>query len=412
MFSVSSKSQGNSAQILTFTNALKNTRPLEQIRIAPSDPRSAVQGLLISTLSPDARYETSMSFMSKSALKSVNLVEDKLAFRQAMVQIKRQAEKSGLTAMALADIVISSARYSVEGDDALGYRITIETLGGAIQHAYVIREDGQYKCLKYSLGAEMAEEIGWEVLSRLDKHDLPAARKWLDWARDAVHISGSDDPLSGQPFPHFWAKGQEGDANAIRTAALVLLPSKLVKGEYLSSLVAMRDATKADAERNRLTLVLAYAYSAQERWSELLPAAEELIKSAPDSLTAFNFLVKAYLNLKQFDDWQKVLQVNLQKHPDEMGYVRSAIQLARYRGDFSAAQALMKPVIERGKASDEDLNLYGWDALSRLGPISSDAIEAAERANERTKNSNFAICTPWLASMRKTAKVRRRGNYS
>jgi len=391
MFSISSKSQGNSTQYTTFANALKNTRPFEQIRIAPSDPRSAIQGLLISTFSKDGTYETSLSFMSKNALKSENPVEDKITYARSIAQMKKVAAKSGLTGESLGDIALSSARYSVEGDDALGFRITVETLGAGIQHAYVVREDGQYKCLKYSFSSEMPEEIGWEVLSRLDKNDLPGARKWLDWARDSVHISGTDDPLAGQPFPHFWTKGQEGDANAIRTAALVLLPSKLLKGNYLSSLVAIRDATKIEVDRNRLTLVLAYAYSAQERPSELLSAAEELIKSAPDSLVAFNFLVKAYLGLKRFDEWQKLVQLNLQKHPDEIGYTRSAVHLSRYRGDFATAQKLMKPLIESGKAGDDDLNSYAWDALSLPGPIAPDAIEVAERANDHTKSANFGI---------------------
>ena len=57
-------------------------------------------------------------------------------------------------------------------------------------------------------------------------------RKWLDWARDKVPMSGGDDPLAGHPFPYFWMKGQEGDATAIRIAALVLLPSEDLKGPF------------------------------------------------------------------------------------------------------------------------------------------------------------------------------------
>ena len=282
MISIASKSQGNSAQITAFFNAIKNTKPYEQIKISSSDPRSAVQGLLISALGRNANYETTLAFMSKSALKSQNPAEDKDKYRQIAFQIKGQAAKSGLTPASLADIAISNARYSVEGDDALGYKITMEPFGGAAQHIYIIREDGQYKCLHYSASAsDVPEEIGWEVLARLGKNDLPGARKWLDWARELVHISDNDDPLAGQPFPHFWTKDQEGDANAIRTAAFVLLPSKLLQGEYLSSLIQQREAAKIDADRTRLTLVLAHAYAAQERWSDLLPVSGELIKAAP-----------------------------------------------------------------------------------------------------------------------------------
>jgi tetratricopeptide (TPR) repeat protein len=390
MFSVASKSQGNTGQFTTFVNAVRNTKPYDQIKIAPSDPRAAIQALFFLPFG-NGGYEKALTLLSKSALKSLNSAGDKEKFRSAIVQIRKQAEKSGLTPISLGDIVVSSARYSVEGDEAVGFKVTIETLGSEALHAYIVREDGQYKCLHVSSSAsDVPEEIGWEVLARLDKNDLPGARKWLDWARENVHISSGDDALAGQPFPHYWSKGQQGDANAIRTAALILLPSKLLKGDYLASFIQLRDA-KTDGDRTRLTLVLAHAYAAQERWSELLPVAEELIKSAPDSLTAFNLAVKAYIGLKRLDDWQELVQSRLEKHADEVEYTRSAAQLARYRGDFAGAQKLIKPLIDRGKATNSDLNVYAWDALMLPGPIAPDAIEAAERANDRSKNLDFAI---------------------
>jgi tetratricopeptide (TPR) repeat protein len=392
MFSTASKSQGTSGQIGAFVSAVKNTKPYEQIRFDASDPRSVVQGLLARTFGKETSYEATLALLSKSALKSVT-VEDKEKFLHSIVQIRKQAEKSGLTPVSLGDLVLSNARYSVEGDDALGYRITLETPGGVGQQAYIVREDGQYKLVQYSLSSSSAlpEEIGWEVLARLEKNDLPGARKWLDWAREAVHVSDNDDPLAGQPFPHMWTKGQEGDAAAIQTAAVVLLPSKLLKNDYLAALVRLRDGTKPGPDRARLTLVLAHAYAAQERWSELLPEAEELIRSTPDSLTAFNFAANAYMELKRFDDWQKLVQARLEKQPDEVVYIRSAAKLALYRNDVAGSQKLIKTLIDRNKAANDDLNEYAWNALLLPGPIGTDAIDAAERANEHTKAANFAI---------------------
>ena len=101
--------------------------------------------------------------------------------------------------------------------------------------------------------------------------------------------------------------------------------------------------------------------------------------------------MSAYTGLKRFDDWQKLVQPRLEKHPDEIAYTRSAARLASYRGDVDGAQKLIKPLIENNKATDEDLNMYAWNALLLPGPMSPDAMAAAERANERTKNSNFAI---------------------
>jgi transglutaminase-like putative cysteine protease/tetratricopeptide (TPR) repeat protein len=392
MFSLASRNQGNSGQLASFVNGLKNTKPFEQIKNDPSEPTSVVRSMLFATISQGASFEKITAFLSRNALKSIDPAAEKLKYRQVMFALKKTADQGGVTVVTLGDVAISNARFSVEGNDASGYSITMEALGAQVQHVYVVREDGQYKILHFSSSAsEVPGEIGWEVLARLEQNDLAGARKWLDRARERVHISEADDPLSGQPFPHFWTKGQEGDANAIRTAALILLPSKLLKGDYLTSLVRIRDASRVEADVTRLNLVLAHAYAAQERWAELLPVAEVLMKSAPDSLKAFGFAVQAYTGLKRWDDWQKLVEARLQKNADEVEYTRSAAQLARYRGDFAGAQKLIKPLMDRGKATDSDLNWYAWDALLLPDPISPDAIDAAERANDRTKNSNFGI---------------------
>ncbi|HZU31569.1 MAG TPA: hypothetical protein VFB79_10660, partial [Candidatus Angelobacter sp.] len=164
-----------------------------------------------------------------------------------------------------------------------------------------------------------------------------------------------------------------------------------LQGDNLSTLIKLRDASTVEADRNRLSVVLAYAYAAQERWAELLPVAEALTQSSPDSLIAFNFAVQAYTGLKHLGDWQKLVDSRLEKYPDEVEYKRSKAQLAQYQGDVSTLQKVIKPLIDSGKASDQDLNLYAWSALLLPGPISPDAVEAAERANTNTKSSNFPI---------------------
>jgi Tfp pilus assembly protein PilF len=229
------------------------------------------------------------------------------------------------------------------------------------------------------------------VLALLQRGKAATARKWLDWAREKVHINEGDDPLAGQPFPHFWSKGQEGEEAAMRTAALVLLPSKRLGPEQFAGLIQARDRAKTEAERNRLNLVLAYGYAEQKKWPELAATAEELVKAAPDSLTAYNFAARAYGQLKRFDDWDRLLRPRLQKHPDDLDYMRSAAVLENFRGDARKSRELLKGIIDRGKATASDLNSYAWQTLSLSGPVDQDSLDAAEHANQQSKNGNFAI---------------------
>jgi tetratricopeptide (TPR) repeat protein len=293
---------------------------------------------------------------------------------------------------ALADIMISSVRYSKEGDRNLGYKIAVEFPGSKPMDAFVVYEEEQFRIVEFSPDpSKVPESIGWEVLARLEDNDLAGARHWLDWAREMVHLDKGDDPLSGQPFAHFWTKGQEGDAGGIRTAALVLLASKELTGDTFTALVHARDMAKTDEDRIQINLAVAHACSEQQRWSDLLPVAEELLKAAPDSLIAFQFASSAYQGLKKFDDWEKLVQSRLQKHPGDPDYIRAQARLLEDRGEIAAARALIKGLIDRSKATDSDLNQYAWDALVLPGKIDQEAIDAAQRANELTKNANFGI---------------------
>jgi hypothetical protein len=309
-----------------------------------------------------------------------------------MFELKDKLEKNGLPWETVGDIVLNNTRYSVEGNDAQGYRVTTETPGAAPQQAFVVKEGGSYKILAYAIGvASSPESLGWQALELLNKNDLPGARQWLDWAREKIHMNGSDDPLAVQPFPYFWTKGQEDDAETIRTAALVLVPSKELKGGDLQALLQERDKAKTEQEKTRLDLVAASAYSKQERWADLERVAARLMQAFPDSMVAFQWMTSVYAHSLRFDDWNKLVEDRMVKHRDDLDYTRSAAQLARYRGDFIKSRRLMKELADRSRATKSDLNAFAWDALFLPGEIGKETIEAAERANQLTQNSDYSI---------------------
>ena len=330
--------------------------------------------------------------MSRNADRALDEKKDREDFRKQMTGMRIQLERTGLPLAVLGDIAIPNMRFSVEGKGSPGYKVTVMAVGTGPQEGFVVREDGAYKLLELVSGKDgVPEHLGWQALEELDKNDLAGARQWLDWARDEVHINDSDDPLSGQPFPHFWTRGQQGSADEIRTAALVLVPSKELRDQDIATLLKARDSLKSEEQKGRLDMVIASAYSAQERWSELLPVAERLTRAYPDSLIAFGFATRAYATTGRLDDWKKLLDQRMAKHPEEDGYTRAAARLAEYHGNFVHSRELVKSLMDRGKATAADMNEYAWSALFLPSNIDQDSIEAAERANQMTNNANFAI---------------------
>ncbi|HJX84916.1 MAG TPA: hypothetical protein VJ723_11275, partial [Candidatus Angelobacter sp.] len=318
--------------------------------------------------------------------------KDDQDFHRMTFQLRTAFSITNLPMSVVTDMTVSNFQYSLEGDETVGYRITLVAPGSQAQDLFVTREDGHYKLVELAISSSKPpENLAWEVLARLEQKDLAGARKWLDWAREKVHLNTGDDPLSGQVFPHFWTKGQEGDESAIRKAALVLLSSKDLTGSRLTTFIQERNNSKNETERTMLSLVLAYAYAAQEKWTELLPVAESLMQAVPDSLTAFEFAAQACAGLHKFDDWERMVQARLQKHPDDPDYIHAAARLALRRSQFAKARDLYKGLMDRGKATEQDLNGFAWYALSVPGPIDRESIDAAQRANELTKNADSNI---------------------
>jgi transglutaminase-like putative cysteine protease/Flp pilus assembly protein TadD len=392
LLAAGARGEDTETQTTGFAANLRKARPLEEMKFDDADPRNAIQRFFAAMFNQHHDYEQMRQLMSRNATRVPDAKKDIADFYRTMFQLRVQIEKLGVPLEVVGDIVLGNTRYSAEGNDEQGYRITVETPGAAAQQAFVVKENGSFKLLEYSFGSEnLPGNLGWQALELLNKNDLAGARKWLDWAREKIHMNGNDDPLSVQPFPYFWTKGQESDAETIRIAALVLLPSKELLGENLQTLLQARDKAKTEQERSRLDLVAAWAYSKQERWTDLAPIAARLLQTFPDSLTAFNFMTSVYSHTLRFDDWDKLVQERLGKHRDELDYTRSAAQLARYRSDFARSRQLIRELIDNSKASQSDMNMFAWDSLFLSGEIDQQSLEAAERANQLSRNADYSI---------------------
>jgi len=388
MFREAARGQSTASQIGRSAEIFANTRAVSERMFPANDPRSVVQQLFALLFSGKA---TLPEFKSLIYVDPQTDDFDEKHFQEMMSTFRAQMQVAALPLPVIADLTISNMKYSVDGDDSLGYKIIIEAAGAAPQDVYVVRDGSQYKIAAFSANKESGpEQLAFPALVELQKKNLAAARKWLDRARDKIHMGGGDDPLDGSPFPHFWTKGQEADASTIQLAALVLLPSKQLKAQNLAIVKAARDAAKTDLDRARLSMVLAYASLAQQHWDDLLSTAEGMIKAFPMSLRAFDLAEKGYAGLRRFDDWSKLAESRRAEHPEELAYVRSAARIAAYRGQFENARSIIKSLIDKGQANSEDLNLYAWFALALANPIDQEAIDTAIRATDLSKDS-FAI---------------------
>jgi len=391
MYAEGAHGQDDESQITRSAALFSKTRPYEELIVDRASPLGVAQQLMGEVLSGKLTLEEYRSFIYEDPEFPNDPIEEK-QFQETMSTLKSQESNAEFSLVTIADLTMSNMRYTIDGDDAVGYKIIIESPGEAAREMYVVKNGVRYQVVGYSLaGPAKMIDVAPLALRALEHNNLIAARKWLDRAREKIQIAAGDDPLSGNTFPHFWTKGQDADASTIRTATLTLLRVRYLKGPYLDALKQARQSAKSDMERTNLTMVLLFACAKQEKWAEMLALADDFMKAFPTSYLAFLWAEEAYTGMKRFDDLDKLVQVRMQKFPDEMDYVRSSASLATYRGDFAKSRELLKTIINKGQAGESDLNSYAWEALYLPGPIDQDSLEMAERANELTKNANFAV---------------------
>ncbi len=300
------------------------------------------------------------------------------------------AANSGMSEVVLRDIILGGMTIKATGDDAAGYRVLTQFIGGQNSNIFVVREDGAFRVV--ADGDHDTAQVGAFVLYALDHNEAGVAKSILDWRRDLMHKGGGDDALSGPLLPRFWTVGstREGadSPEAMRVAAASLLMGSMGIKPLLDGLAPLRDKA-AGARQTDLDLLLAEGYLGVEQPAAALPYIAHLLDAEPDSVTAQSLAGQAYAQSGDFKGWQAMLAPLLAKKPGDPDLLRARTRMLIAQHDFAGARAALKPVFDSGHVTSSDYNLYAWLGLfdDQLGP---DITDAAQHANMASKNSSFA----------------------
>jgi len=300
------------------------------------------------------------------------------------------ATQSGLPANVLLDLIAGNLKFTAEGDDKAGYKVSVQSLGSKAQQYFVSKEDGTYKVV--TDGKEYSE-AGNEALYLLHAGKESEARSLLDWMRDHVRKGGGDDPLEGPLLPRFWTVRDSGGQEAIELAAASLIATTPSAAPNIKGLIPTIHAAweKAGSDQRRLDLglLLASILSAVQDGPALKTVSSEILAKYPDSYVAIDLAGIADGLLKDWSDWKQMLDAHLVKHPDDEFLLRFKVKLAQAQGDFVLARATEQLLIDKAKASAGDYNNYAWTSLFD-GKVDAESVKAAQQANMLGKNSSFA----------------------
>jgi tetratricopeptide (TPR) repeat protein/transglutaminase-like putative cysteine protease len=366
----------------------KTLQPYEKAMLPASDPRSAVQRMLVTLMADSLTEKNLESVFSTQTLKTdkqrKKIIKD---FDQGAGQIRQSAQDEGLTPQVLTDVMLGSMHYAVEGSDEVGYRITTTSMGAGSHDYYVVKEATGYRVLTNDFPGE---DNGNEIMALLDAGKLDAAKQWLDWSRQAMKRGDGDDALGGPLLPRFWTVGDKADAAKMRLAALAMLSGSDSMKPHMEELEQAAKAAKTVEERTSLDLTLAVAYNQDQRWKDLRPVAERLVAGAPRSSTAVLYVTMAEAQMKDMPALKKTAAEALKNNPEDDAMLRVLSESFGMAYDYAQAKAYVKKLQDEGKATAGDLNSLAWLSLFD-GPVDQEAIQAAQQANLLSKSGNFAI---------------------
>jgi tetratricopeptide (TPR) repeat protein len=378
--------QSNAAGVTQQIGLFKTLTPWKREYLPASDPRSVVQRMFMAVMTGEINEQMAGELLARHAYASEeewkrNL--KKISANQGLLHLS--ANQSGLPAQVLLDVIAGNLKFSVEGDDKSGYRVSLQSLGSKTQQFFVSKEDGAFRVVS---DGKTASEVGSEVLYLLQAGREAEARSLLDWMRDRLHKGGGDDPLSGPVLPRFWTVGDTGGPEAIQLAASSLLVSSQGIKPQLPALHAAWEKATGD-RRIDLGLILANGYVQAEDGPALNAVSSELLAKYPDSYAALEFAGRADGLLKDWNAWKQMLESRIAKHPDDEVLLHLKEREAESEGDFAQARAIEQLVMDKGKATSNDYNLYAWTALFD-NKVDADVVKAAQQANMLSKNSSYA----------------------
>jgi len=379
-----SDAAGVTQQIATF----RQLTPWKEEYFPATDPRGVVQKMFIAFMAGEITEKNAEEFLSRHAYGSeLEWKRNLEKAQQSRGFLRVAATQSGMTSAVLLDVIAGSLKFTVEGSDSSGHKVTVQSLGAKPQHFFVSKEDGTYKVVT---DGTPVSEAGFEVLYLLHAGREAEARSLLDWMRDRLHKGGGDDPLSGPLLPRFWTVGDTGGAEAIRLAAAALIVNKPGIKELLPAIHAAWEKATADQQRLDLAILLAYGYATTENGPALKAVSSEILAKYPDSYVAIGFAGQADALLKNWADLKPLLETRINKHPEDEILLRQKREFAEAQGDFIQARAAEQAVIDKGKANSEDYNAYAWTALFD-GKVDADVVKNAQQANMLTNNSSYNV---------------------
>ena len=341
-----------------YASLYRKTVPHERLQLA-DDPAGLALRFEILKSDPSITLDRLRSVSSRNGTTASVIPKVLKAIISGANENLTKKARNGESSDVGLDLSITRAQPAVEGNDAIGYKVTLWPSAPYKRARYIVKENGQYRLLGYW----RYESIGLEVLDRIARNDLAGARVLLDWLREDWHLDGGDDPLSGDLFARMWTKGRDANAATMRLAAAAIAATDYPTAPVGIPILESSVQSATPTEKTNILLALMQSYDVLAEYDKALAVSVELASQYPESETAFASREFYLRTLGRFDEADAVAEKRLSGMPGDLPAMRQLAYTAQLRGDYVKAKAAWKRIIDSGKAEPQDLNSSAWNSL-------------------------------------------------
>lgn len=383
----------NAAQLQGRVTVIRNTRPYTEITFPADDPRTVARDIFLVLADKKDRHNRLAALFSRRFLKPDDTKQIETIIQELDRKIFAELPE-GISLDMLLDLMLSNMKVITEGPLETGSRMQISVFGDdANLELIIVREDGRCKILTTD---DDFDHIADWVLDLLQKNEIAAARRWLDWIRGKTR-AGGDDPLATRAFTRFWTQGEEGDAGRIRRAALALKTRGDKTDEVVSAMQDGLQKAGGDEEKTSFQLALFEAYDKRKEYAAALPLLQDLYRRYPLSLSLARRMVVTCDKLQRHDEARGIIEERLRRLPNDKGYRELQSTDALLRADIVAYADIAKQLMESENHKPDHVNSYCW-AMAILDRADAATLKMMEQAAAYTQNKTSAI-THTLATL-------------
>jgi transglutaminase-like putative cysteine protease/predicted Zn-dependent protease len=379
----------NAAELFAQAETLAALRQWETLRDQGDEADRIVKRLFIAVLvSKDATKEIA-SLVSARSLEGAAREALDSGLPLPVAAARSTLRESGIPPDVLLDLILSKLEMLRDGEPAKGLRIRIRFPFAAAERGstvYLVKEGRALRLLATDAAWPL---LGAEAERLAAQGDAAGARRWLEWAREAVPGTEGDTYSPAGVLAALARPGAALDAPAARRAGAALAAFADAKGVTIPVLVAARSAAPDPGVRRAVAFALAQAYRGRNEAAPLLGVADAVLADDPASRMAFAMKAWALLRLRRPAELKPAADAILARLPDDPDVLGVLGSTALLMGDVDGAARAYRRLIAAGKAPPGVYNNAAWLELFRE-PIGKDALDWARRAVDQGQERDYA----------------------